>query len=273
MNTTKIDILQNNNMQNPSEVYAASEGFFLLYGQNTHILFGLGGEGGGLGVVSPVARLHPGEKVVANYVPGVMGQLGAGAFHMREVIPDVIVELLEGLWKAFVECVMNLGVVIIDRKMAEQVVLEVINRVKPHEVDPDGMMEILKVNPETQVSGIDNIRNHIGLTGGKIFVQAGRTVARKLCSERFNRCQIAFFTFYELGVIGAKQIGQIGDHTFARHQIHNSFYRFHKNQSFFNEIQPWPQLHRIATKEFATSSVRTTITHGPCHILSKAGGI
>jgi len=246
---------------------------FRLQRKEPHIPFGLSGEGGGLGVVGPVARFNPGEKVVADDVSSVMGQFGTGAFHMREVIPDVIVELLEGIWEAFVECVMNLGVVIIDRKMAEQMVLEVINRIKPNKVNPDGMVEILKVYPEAQIAGIDNIRNHIGFVCGKILVQDRRMVIRKLGSERFNGYQIPFFTFCELSVVGAKKIGQIGDHAFARHQIHNAFYRFHKNQSFFNEIQPWPQLHRIVTKEFATSSDRTTITHGPCHILSKAGGI
>ena len=60
--------------------------------------------------------------MVADYVASVVGQFGAGTFQVREVILDVVLERLKGHREAFVEGLTNLGVVIIDREMAEQVV-------------------------------------------------------------------------------------------------------------------------------------------------------
>lgn len=67
--------------------------------------------------------------MVTDYVASIVGQFGAGTFQVREVILDVVLERLKGHREAFVEGLTNLGVVIIDREMAEQVVFEVINGV------------------------------------------------------------------------------------------------------------------------------------------------
>lgn len=48
----------------------------------------------------------------------------------------------------------NLGVAIIDREMAEQVVFEIINGVQPDKVDPDGVMEVFEVYTETEITCI-----------------------------------------------------------------------------------------------------------------------
>lgn len=86
--------------------------------------------------------------MVCDNVTGVVSQFGASTFKVGEVVSDVVLKALEGLWQAFVECVMNLSVVVIDRKMAKQMLFEVIDGVQPDEVDPDRMMEILKVYTE-----------------------------------------------------------------------------------------------------------------------------
>jgi len=87
--------------------------------------------------------------VVCDDVTGIVSQFRASAFKVSEVVSDVVLKAQEGLWQAFMECVMNLSVVVIDRKMAKQMLFEVINGVQPDEVDPDGMVEILKVYTET----------------------------------------------------------------------------------------------------------------------------
>ena len=88
------------------------------------------------------------KAMVADYVSGIVSQFGASTFKVNEVVSDVVLKALEGLWQAFVECVMNLSVVVIDRKMAKQMLFEVIDGVQPDEVDPDRMIEILKVYTE-----------------------------------------------------------------------------------------------------------------------------
>ena len=86
--------------------------------------------------------------MVCDDVTGVESQFGASTFKVGEVVSDVVLKAQEGLWQAFVECVMNLNVVLIDRKMAKQMLFEVIDGIQPDEVDPDSMMEILKVYTE-----------------------------------------------------------------------------------------------------------------------------
>ena len=86
--------------------------------------------------------------MVCDDVTGVVSQFGASTFKVGEVVSDVVLKAQEGLWQAFVECVMNLNVVVIDRKMAKQMLFEVIDGIQPDEVDPDRMMEILKVYTE-----------------------------------------------------------------------------------------------------------------------------
>ena len=86
--------------------------------------------------------------MVANYVSRIVGQLGASTFQMCKVVPNVIVEPLKGLWEAFGEGIMDMGVVIVRRKMAEQMVFAVVDGVQVNEVDANGVMEILKVDTE-----------------------------------------------------------------------------------------------------------------------------
>ena len=124
-------------------------GPLVLQRQNPHILFGFGGEGQCLTVVLSISRFYPGKDVVCDDVTGVVSQFGASTFKVGEVVSDVVLKALEGLWQAFVECVMNLSVVVIDRKMTKQMVFEVIDGVQPYKVDPNGMMEILKIYTET----------------------------------------------------------------------------------------------------------------------------
>ena len=86
--------------------------------------------------------------MVCDDVTGVVSQFGASTFKVGEVVSDVVLKALEGLWQAFVECVMNLNIVVIDRKMAKQMLFEVIDGVQPDEVNPNRVMEILKVYTE-----------------------------------------------------------------------------------------------------------------------------
>lgn len=87
--------------------------------------------------------------MVCDDVTGVVSQFRASAFKVSEVVSYVVLKALEGLWQAFIEYVMNLSVVVIDREMAKQMVFEVIDGVQPDKVDPDGVVEILKVYTET----------------------------------------------------------------------------------------------------------------------------
>ena len=90
--------------------------------------------------------------MVADYVAGIVGQLGGSTFQVREVVLNVILELIEGRRETFVECFMNLGVSIVDREMAEQVAFEILNGVQADKVDPNGVMEVFEVYPETEIT-------------------------------------------------------------------------------------------------------------------------
>ena len=90
-----------------------------LQRQNPHILLGFRGKGQGLTVVLSISRFYPGEDMVCDNVTGVVSQFGASTFKVGEVVSDVVLKALEGLWQAFMECVMNLSVVVIDREMPE----------------------------------------------------------------------------------------------------------------------------------------------------------
>ena len=114
------------------------EGGILLQRQNTHILFGFSGKGHGLAVVLTIPGFYPGEDMVADYVASIVGQLGGSTFQVREVVLNVILELIEDRRETFVECLTDLGVSIVDRKMAEQVTFEIINGVQADKVDPNG---------------------------------------------------------------------------------------------------------------------------------------
>ena len=86
--------------------------------------------------------------MVCDDVTGVVSQFGSSTFEVSEVVWNVVLKTQEGLWQAFVECVMNLSIAVIDRKMAKQMLFEVIDGVQPDEVDPNRVMEILKVYTE-----------------------------------------------------------------------------------------------------------------------------
>ena len=90
--------------------------------------------------------------MVTDYVAGIVGQLGGSTFQVREVVLNVILELLKGRRETFVECLTDLGVSIVDRKMAEQVTFEIINGVQADKVDPNGVMEVFEVYPETEIT-------------------------------------------------------------------------------------------------------------------------
>ena len=90
--------------------------------------------------------------MVADYVAGIVGQLGGSTFQVREVVLNVILELLKGRRETFVECLTDLGVSIVDREMAEQVAFEIINGIQADKVDPNGVMEVFDVYPETEIT-------------------------------------------------------------------------------------------------------------------------
>ena len=125
---------------------------FHLQWQNPHILFGFGGKGQGLTVVLSISRFYPGEDIVCDDVTGVVSQLGGSTFQVREVVLNVILELLKGRRETFVECLTDLGVSIVDREMAEQVAFEIINGIQADKVDPNGVMEVFDVYPETEIT-------------------------------------------------------------------------------------------------------------------------
>ena len=68
---------------------------------------------------------------------------------MREIVLNAVLEALEAFWQAFIECLTNLTVSVIDREMTEQMVFKVVDGVQPDKVDADGMMEIFEINTET----------------------------------------------------------------------------------------------------------------------------
>ena len=138
-----------------------------------------------------------------------MSQFGASAFHVCEVVLNVILELLKGRREAFAKRLTNLGIAIIDREMAKQVAFEIINGVQPNEVDADGMMEILKVHTEAKITCIGHSGDHIGFAGGQIIIQRGRRTRRKLFAEDLNCCKIILLTLRELLVVGTKEISQV----------------------------------------------------------------
>ena len=100
-------------------------------------------------VVLTISRLYPGKDVVCNDITSIVSQLGASAFQVREIVLDAVLMALEAFWQAFIECLTNLAVPVIDREMAEQMVFEVVDGIQPNKVDSNRVMEIFKVNTET----------------------------------------------------------------------------------------------------------------------------
>lgn len=80
-----------------------------LQWQIPHIFLSLCSKGHGLTIVLTIPGLHLEEDIVADYVANIVGQFGTSAFHVAEVVLDVIVELLKGCREAFVESVTNLA--------------------------------------------------------------------------------------------------------------------------------------------------------------------
>ena len=78
-----------------------------------------------------------------------MSKLWSGAFEVREIVLNAVLEALEAFWQAFIECLTNLTVSVIDREMTEQMVFKVVDGVQPDKVDADGMVEIFEINTET----------------------------------------------------------------------------------------------------------------------------
>ena len=60
-------------------------------------------------MVFTIPGFHPGEDKVADYVAGIVGQFGASAFHVREIVLNVIVELLKGHRETFAKRLTKLG--------------------------------------------------------------------------------------------------------------------------------------------------------------------
>ena len=60
--------------------------------------------------------------MVGDYVTSIVSQLGASAFEVREIVLNAVLEALEAFWQAFIECLTNLTVSVIDREMTEQMV-------------------------------------------------------------------------------------------------------------------------------------------------------
>ena len=85
-----------------------------------------------------------------------MSKLWSGAFEVREIVLNAVLEALEAFWQAFIECLTNLTVSVIDREMTEQMVFKVVDGVQPDKVDADGMVEIFEINTETEVTSIGN---------------------------------------------------------------------------------------------------------------------
>ena len=54
-------------------------------------------------MVFTIPGFHPGENVVPDYVAGIVGQLGGSTFQVREVVFNVILELIIGLRETFTE--------------------------------------------------------------------------------------------------------------------------------------------------------------------------
>ena len=145
---------------------------------------------------------------------------------------NVILELIEDRRETFVECLTDLGVPIVDREMAEQVPFEIINGVQADKVDPNGVMEVFEVYPETEITGISSPGDNIGFAGIQIRIQGGYEFSWKLGTEGFNRSEIFLFAFCELLIVGTKKISQIRNYAFTHHEVSNFIDRFHINQSF-----------------------------------------
>ena len=66
-----------------------------------------------------------------------------------------------------------LVVSIVDREMAEQVSFEIINGVQADKVDPNGVMEVFEVYPETEITRISSPGDNISFAGIQIRIQSG----------------------------------------------------------------------------------------------------
>lgn len=170
--------------------------------------------------------------MVADYVADIVGQLGASTFQVCEIVLDIVLERLQGRRETFVECLTNLGISIIDREMAEQVVFEIINGFQPDKVDSDGVMEVFEVYTEPEITCICYPRDNIRFAGSKLLIQSGHKFNWQHGTEGFNRSEILLFAFCELLIVGTKEIGQVSNYAFTHHDVFNFFDSFHINQSF-----------------------------------------
>lgn len=71
-------------------------------------------------------------------------------------------------------------------------------------VDPNGVMEVFEVYPETEITRISSPGDNISFAGIQIRIQGGYEFSWKLGTESFNRSEILLFAFCELCIVGTK---------------------------------------------------------------------
>ena len=117
----------------------------------------------------------------------IVRKFGARAFHVGEVIFDSFVVRLQPLRHSSIESITHFCSRIIRRKMADYVILDIINGVQVNEVDHHRVMEIVNVDAVSQVTSVSNARNDVFLMRRQVFLERRLHIDGKLPLEGFYR--------------------------------------------------------------------------------------
>lgn len=122
----------------------------------------------------------------------VVRKFGARAFHVGEVIFDSFVVRLQPLRHSSIESITHFCSRIIRRKMADYVILDIINGVQANEVDHHRVMKIVNVDAVSQVTSVSNARNDVFLMRRQVFLERRLHIDGKLPPEGFYRSKVFF---------------------------------------------------------------------------------
>lgn len=125
-------------------------------------------------IILPIARLNPGKQLITDQITCIVGQLGAGAFHVDVVVTDVLLELAAVFRKGSDKGICHLRGFVVCREVADDVILYGVEEIVPGEVQTEWLTEICQVGNETAVPRIYQAGPDVDLHGLQIGIEGGR---------------------------------------------------------------------------------------------------
>ena len=119
----------------------------------------------GLGAVADIAGFHPREELVGKPISPEVGQLRAGDFQVHIVAPDGILILIQCLLISLLDCSRSgLGFIPVWHCLHDMFPEEGFV-IQSGELAGHGVMEVVEVGLEAQVTGIDQVRADLPIPG------------------------------------------------------------------------------------------------------------